>query len=380
MTEATAIPKKVLIVDDDESLLKVCARALGLEGFEVILAKDGQEAAKLLEDHEFGVIFTDLTMPGMDGRELLRHVRQHHGGVCVNIVTGAGSIEGAVECMRLGACDYIAKPFDLKELTAMAFRCMEHYAHHREVERLKHDITAYEELDKLKSEFVSNVSHELRTPLFSIGGALELLMQTMPEFSDEAAKKLCGVMANNLNRLNSIVSNILNFSRIEKGTFLPSFRETDLKALARKSMSDLQPLFGQRGITAEPVSGAPEAKIEADPDQLEQVLINLIGNAIKFTPRGGRIGAVLTDEGEAVRLCVWDTGCGIAPEYHKKIFDRFYQVDGSLTRESGGSGIGLAIVKSIVEMHGGRVWAESAAGQGTRINIDLPKKQKKIAA
>jgi signal transduction histidine kinase len=378
MTAEIAIPKKVLIVDDDESILNICTRALNAEGFEVVQSRDGQDAVAQLEKHECCVVFTDLTMPGMDGKALLKFIRQYHGNLCVNIVTGAGSIEGAVECMRLGACDYIAKPFDVSEMVAMAFRCMDHYAHHREVARLKHDITAYEELDKLKSEFVSNVSHELRTPLFSIGGALEILMQTMPELADAASKKLCEVMSSNLTRLNSIVNNILNFSRIEKGTFLPSFRNVDLGALAQKSMNDLQPLFAQRGIITCPVATIPRMA-EADPEQIEQVLINLLGNAIKFTPREGKVGVDLADDGASITLCVWDTGRGIAPEYHMKVFDRFYQVDGSLTRDTGGSGIGLSIVKSIVEMHGGRVWVESAAGRGTRMNFSLPKTRKKAA-
>ncbi|OGR60050.1 MAG: hypothetical protein A2X34_02110, partial [Elusimicrobia bacterium GWC2_51_8] len=354
MKDRALNPKKVLIVDDDESILRVCGRTLASEGFEVVTSQNGEDAVKKLKESEFGVVFTDLTMPEMGGKELLKHVRQNHSFTCVNIFTGASTVEGAVECMRLGACDYISKPFGMNELTAMAFRCAGHYSHHLETARLNHDITAYAELDKLKSEFVSNVSHELRTPLFSIGGALDLLLQTMPELTDAASKKLVEVMHNNLARLNSTVANVLNFSRIEKGAFIPVFKNMDLAALARKAMKDLHPLFVQRGISAEPVSSsAAGAMIEADPEHMEQVLINLLGNAIKFTPRGGRVGVELSGGADAILMCVWDTGCGIAPQYHKKVFDRFYQVDGSIIRETGGSGIGLSIVKSIMEMHGG---------------------------
>ncbi len=373
-------PKRILVVDDDEAILNISTRALSSEGFEVIQAKTGEEALLHLEQSEFGAIFTDLTMPGMDGREVLKHVKQHHSSVCVNIVTGAGSVEGAVECMRLGACDFISKPFDVGELVAMAFRCVGHRAHYMEVERLKKSITAYEELDKLKSEFVSNVSHELRTPLFSMGGALELLLQNVPELSLGTSKKLCDVIGHNLSRLNAIVANVLNFSRMEKGTILPAFSSVDLRALAQKAMDDLQPLFSRGGITAAPIAAPGSSLVEADPEQLEQVLINLLGNAVKFTPRGGTIGVELSESGDGMLLCVRDTGRGIAPEYHLKIFDRFYQVDGSLTRETGGSGIGLAIVKAIVEMHGGRVWVESVPGKGSEMKVYLPRSRKKAAA
>jgi signal transduction histidine kinase len=371
-------PKRILVVDDDEAMLSISARALGGEGFEVVQAKTGEEALRRLEQSDFGAIFTDLTMPGMDGREVLKYVRQNRPSICVNIVTGAGSVEGAVECMRLGACDFISKPFDVGELVAMAFRCVGHRAHYMEVERLKKDITAYEDLDKLKSEFVSNVSHELRTPLFSMGGALELLLENVPDLSAGSSKKLCDVMVHNLSRLNSIVANVLNFSRIEKGSFLPSFRAVDLLVLSQKALDDLQPLFSRSGVCIAPVSASvPSIVIEADPEQLEQVLINLLGNAVKFTPRGGEVGVTLSESGRGILLCVWDTGRGIPAEYHRKIFDRFYQVDGSITRETGGSGIGLAIVKAIVEMHGGRVWVESSPAKGSRMNVFLPRSREK---
>lgn len=377
MNDIPSTPKRVLIVDDDESIRKICSRALAAEGFEVVTAQNGEEAVLKLKETEFSVVFTDLTMPGMGGKELLKHLRQNNALFCVNVFTGIGTVEDAVECMRLGACDYIAKPFDIGELTAMAYRCVGHYAHHQETARLKHDITAYEELDKLKSDLVSNVSHELRTPIFSIGGALDLLLQNIPEITDPVSKKLVDVIQNNLARLASIVSNILNFSRIEKGSFVPVFKSMDLAALAQKTIGDLSPLFLQRGISAEPVSSsAADAVIEADPEHIEQVLINLLGNAIKFTPREGRVGITLSDNGGALQLCVWDTGRGIAPEYQKKIFDRFYQIDGSSTRETGGSGIGLSIVKSIVDMHGGKVWVESEPGKGSRMNLTLPKRRR----
>ena len=207
---------------------------------------------------------------------------------------------------------------------------------------------------------------------------MDLLLQTIPEITDATSKKLVEVIQNNLSRLNSTVANVLNFSRIEKGAFIPDFKNMDLGALARKAMNDLHPLFLQRGISAEPVSNsAASAMIEADSEHIEQVLINLLGNAIKFTQRECRVGITLSDKGDALQLCVWDTGCGIAAQYHKRIFDRFYKVDGSVTREAGGSGIGLSIVKSIVEMHGGNIRVESCPGKGTGINVSLPMRQHK---
>src|SRR3989339_756405 len=114
----TSISKRILVVDDEEPILRVCERILAAEGFEVVTAKSGDEAVSELEKSEFAVVFTDLSMPGMGGKELLKHIRENRGSTCVNIFTGSGTVEGAVECMRLGACDYIAKPFSINEMAA----------------------------------------------------------------------------------------------------------------------------------------------------------------------------------------------------------------------------------------------------------------------
>lgn len=376
--EQTTVAKKILVVDDSPSILRLWTRVFEKEGFSVITAPDGKEALKQLSQHRPSVIFTDLSMPEMGGMELLKQIKQNEtlSSVCVNIITGVGTIEGAVEGMRLGACDYITKPCDLNELVVMTYRCMRHYAGQLETSNLKKTVRRLTDLNKLKTDFVSNISHELRTPLFSMNAALELFLSNVSDNLDESSRKLYDIIRRNYERLVQIVANILDFSRIENGTLRPKFQDIGLTALAEKTLSDFAPLFSRRNIKTEfTVENPFFDSIQADPMQVEQILINLLGNAIKFTPPGGNVGIRLAYDEKQARACVWDTGRGIAKEYLERVFDRFYQVDGSMTREAGGAGIGLSIVKAIVEMHGGRVWVESQENHGSQFYFVLPKHQ-----
>ncbi|MBI4368912.1 MAG: response regulator [Elusimicrobia bacterium] len=369
---------RILIVDDEESLIYVWQRFFGKEGMLVDFAGDGKQALDLIKRGDYAVIFSDLNLPSLRGEELARLARERDPLVCVNVITGAPSIEGAVACMKMGACDYMGKPFDPLNLVVKARRCLQHYAQKKEMAAMKEELARYEEINRLKSEFVSNVSHELRTPLFSTRGAFDLLRVDLASGLDQTRRKLLGVIENNLDRLGQVIGNVLDFAKLERGTLKPEFKSVSLHDLAQEVMESLSPLFTQRGVVAAPLKReASGRRIEADSGQIRQVLTNLVGNAVKFTPSGGRVGIEIRDHEAMLEMIIWDTGIGVAPQEHSKIFDRFYQVDGSLAREAGGSGIGLAIVKGIVDLHGGAVWIESKLGEGSRFHVSLPKVQTK---
>lgn len=372
-------PKKILVVDDDEGVLRLWTRVLEREGFSVTLTRSAEEAIEKLKDNSYSVIFTDFRMPGMGGMELLKYCRAQQIKSCVNIMTGQATVEGAVQCIRSGACDYVGKPFEVNEIIAMSYRCMQHNAQREEIQSLRNSIVKLEELDRLKSDLVSNVSHELRTPLFSLGAAVDLLFEELADKIGPESKDTAQIIQNNIMRLNQIVTNILNFSRIENGTMKPTFAKADIDDLIKKVFSELSPLISKHGLKwvyeSDPTP-FPNSEIEMDTDQIHQVLVNLLGNAIKFTPREGTVGCRLRQDGDHICLCVWDSGKGISKENLTRVFERFYQVDSSSTREVGGAGIGLSIVRAIVEMHGGRAWFESEVGQGTQCYVRLPIHQK----
>jgi GAF domain-containing protein len=233
---------------------------------------------------------------------------------------------------------------------------------------------AYEELqeaDRLKDEIVQNVSHELRTPLTFIKGYVDLLIDGSMGPLTEAQREALGIIAEKTNLLSRLVGDIVTLQRIDRGTL--AFEAVDIVGLARISVQGFQLTATRSGleITLEDPGGP--LLVWGDRERLSQVLDNLLHNAVKFSPNGGRITVRVVDRGDHAEVSVQDTGIGIPPDKLDRIFERFYQVDGSTRRRFGGMGLGLAIVKRIVEAHGGRVWAESELGKGSTFYFTIPK-------
>ncbi|MBI2071385.1 MAG: response regulator [Elusimicrobia bacterium] len=371
------INKKVLIVDDDQDMLHVWDRMLRREDIDGTFCAGGQGALDLLTRQDFAAVFTDFQMPGINGAGVLEFVKKKSPATCVSIVTGLATLEGAVSCVKNGACDYIAKPCEAAELIVKVKRCLLHHQERVEMGELRQSVRRYEELDELKSQFVSNVSYELRTPLFSIRAAFDLLSTELAN-GDPVKARLSKVISGNIDRLARLIGNLLDYSRIEKGVLSFVFEDVDLAAVVRQVAQALEFLIQARGISLLAFESSP-LSITGDLSQLTQLVTNLLANAIKFTHPGGKVGIELKDLGEDVEMVIWDTGIGIAGENREKIFERFYQVDGSLTREAGGTDIGLTIVRAIVENHGGTIELHSELGKGSRFQVRLPKKPKAAA-
>lgn len=236
--------------------------------------------------------------------------------------------------------------------------------------------SAYErlkELDRLKQDFLNSVSHELRTPLTSIRGYSEFLQDEVGGPLSNEHHTFVARIAEGTERLERLVDDLLDFARLEAGAFKLAIRQASLTDKVNEIAASLQPQAQGRQVSLS--VDLPEAPvlIPMDPDRIGQVLLNLVGNAIKFTPEGGRLGIRVMAEADAIRVEVWDTGIGISTGDQARLFERFFQVHSSLTREQGGTGLGLPISKSLVEAHGGRIGVQSAAGQGAIFWFTLPR-------
>jgi signal transduction histidine kinase len=239
--------------------------------------------------------------------------------------------------------------------------------------RLEGALTELKHLDRAKADFLNVISHELRTPLNFIMGFSSFL-------EDEGAGALNGQQHHYLQRilegserLLELVNNLLDYARMEAGNFRVEPSAIGLESLMSAISADLQPLADKKVLVLDWQAAPQLPMVLADRARIEQVLLNLVGNAIKFTPEGGRVSMSATHApGGMVRVSVTDTGIGIAPEALPKLFTKFYQVDGTTTREYGGTGLGLAIVKSLIEAHGGHVTVESRPGEGSVFSFTLP--------
>jgi len=230
------------------------------------------------------------------------------------------------------------------------------------------DQTGLVRLDRARKEFLSNVSHELRTPLSSI----KLMLETVLEAPEEEARDLFVPQAlAQVDRLTALVGQLLEQARAESGQLKLDLRDVDLEEVARPIAASFEQQAFNKGISLELTALRP-VRVEADPDRLAQIFVNLIDNALRHTSGGGRIRVELDARDSDAVLRVRDTGEGIPYRDLPHIFERFYVVDRSRTRGSGGAGLGLAIVKGIVDAHGGSISAESMLGRGTSFTIRLP--------
>ena len=234
-----------------------------------------------------------------------------------------------------------------------------------------HDISRLKELERVRQDFVANVSHELRTPLTTIKGYAETLLEGA--LKEDVAFQFTQVIKKHADRLTKIVEDLLMLSRIESKEFRLEKKIVSPQDLVNDVIDYVRQSADKKRISIHKSEMAPSLKVEADRNYLEQVLINLIDNAIKYTPDGGRITiSVVEKEGQEVEFSVRDNGIGIPKEDMPRIFERFYRVDKGRSKESGGTGLGLSIVKHLVQAHGGRVWVESRLGEGSTFSFTLP--------
>ncbi|MGA2634408.1 MAG: ATP-binding protein [Terracidiphilus sp.] len=233
-----------------------------------------------------------------------------------------------------------------------------------------HDVTAIEAAEKSRRDFIANVSHELRTPLTSIQGYVETLVEE-PLPGPETTREFLGVILKNATRMNRLTEDLLALASVESPDYKLAMQPIRASAMVEDAIESLRGMVADSEVKLQS-AGAPESRVQADPDAMNQVFGNLIENALKYGKSGKRIrvGARLLET--EVEFTVQDYGPGISSEHLGRIFERFYRVDKARSRESGGTGLGLAIVRHIVMAHGGRIWAESELGKGATFHFTLP--------
>lgn len=237
------------------------------------------------------------------------------------------------------------------------------------------DVTKQRELDRMKADFVSGVTHELRTPLVAMKHSMDVMLDPSAGALSETQRNFLNITQRNLDRLNTMINDLLDLAKLEAKKLPITPQPSSIEDIIRRTCDLLRAWADSKSVTLAASNGPALPAISLDPSRIEQVLTNFIGNAIKFTPKGGSVTveAALVDGGASVEVGVRDTGPGIAKTDLPKLFQKFQQLPGARAiGDTKGTGLGLAIAKELVELHGGRIWAESEPGKGSRFAFRLP--------
>jgi hypothetical protein len=376
------VPLRLLLIDDNPDDRVLAHRALARDSPDLEIREIGSRATLevALEAADFDAVITDYQLKWWDGLSVLKEVKARCPGCVVLMFTNTGNEEVAVEAMKAGLDDYVLKlPGRYARLPIALRAALDRNALRRELEaervlRLERESearAAAESASRMKDEFLAILSHELRTPLNAIVGWAALLRTG--GLQGERFVRAIDSIERNARAQSRLIEDLLDVSAIIFGKLSLDTRPIDLMPVVEAALDVVRPAAESKGVRLEPALRAGAGLVSGDPDRLQQVVWNLLSNALKFTPRGGAVRLTLEPVESTVRLTVCDDGPGIDPAFLPHVFAPFRQGSGATTRSHGGLGLGLAIVKSLVEMHGGEVRAEAGApGEGARFVVELP--------
>ena len=411
----------ILLVDDDEVDRLTVRRALRKAGVSAELseAENGAEALAWLKKNlanfsqvslsgssrkshiqaRLDLILLDYRLPDIDGLQLIADIKTLNIDLPLIVLTGQGDEKIAVEIMKAGAADYLAKsaiePKSLAKSIGNAIRI--HQAEqavelannrlratnellvskNKELERQQQQIKLQniqlQKAYRLKSEFLATMSHELRTPMNAIMGFSQLLLRQYPDPLSSQQQNLVQRIFNNSKGLLDMINEMLDFSKIEAGKLKPTPQRFNIANLVDLTVEELRSLAVQKQLQLTTHIELKDPIVFQDSNFIKRILINLLSNAIKFT-EAGEINVNVWEKDGTIAIAVRDTGVGIEPENYEKIFEAFRQADQSFTRHHSGTGLGLAIIKSLVKMSQGKILLQSELNKGSTFTIEIPRR------
>lgn len=371
-------PIPVLLVDDLQENLLALEALLRRDGLTFLKARTGDEALELLLAHDVALALLDVQMPGMDGFQLAEYMRgstrTRHVPI-IFVTAGSADHQRRFRGYEAGAVDFIQKPIEADILSSKAEVFFDLFDQRRQVLRQRDELEAYaaqlRAADRRKDEFLAVLGHELRNPLMALRAGLQLLEREADGSKARVIRERMGTQVLHLSRL---IEDLLDMSRIDQGKIALRLERVSLQAVLESAIDTSRPKIdaGLHTLTVE-LPDEP-AWIAGDFTRLSQVVSNLLTNAAKYTPSGGELRLSARLEADTIQIEVEDNGVGVPPEMQERIFALYTQVPGPDTRSSEGLGIGLALVKQLVELHQGLIAVSSEGeGRGSRFTVRLPR-------
>jgi len=367
---------KILNVDDNITNRYILTRILSKAGYEIIEGGSGEEALKKAELEQPNLIILDVNLPDITGYDVTKQLKANPITTLIPIISISSHYtnnEDWAHGLECGADNYLIKPIDSHVLLASVKSMLRIQSTEN---KLRIALKEAENINNVKTQFLGNLSHELRTPINVILSALQMTNIIVEDIDLLDIKnklyKYNGMMKQNSYRLIRLINNLIDITKVDSGFMNMSRVNVDIIKIVEDITLSVAGFIENKQIELIFDTDVEEKITACDPDKIERIIFNLLSNATKFTNPGGKITVNIFDKGETVIISIQDTGIGISEENKQKIFQRFLQVDDTLHRENEGSGIGLSLVKSFVEMHHGEISVESTYGKGSNFIIELP--------
>ncbi|MFW5943994.1 MAG: ATP-binding protein [Bacteroidota bacterium] len=367
---------KVLVVDDEPGICSGVKRILGKftvsypfmdeeRGFDVHEAYTGEEAIELIKKEPPDIVLLDNKLPGIQGTEVLDYINKNHREIVVMIITSYASLELAVKATEKGAYDFIPKPFTPQELKSSMEKVTKHLFLKVMTKRLN------KEGKELRFQFLSVLSHELKSPLNAVEGYLKIMQERqagnqISDYDDIIERSLQRITG-----MRTLIMDLLDLTKIQSDKKEKQFENVNLLDITKNAIETVSPYAIQKDVEVN-LHAKEDIPFYADPNDMEIVLNNLISNAVKYNYKEGSVDVYLEKDSEQITIKVSDTGIGMTEEEKSKLFNEFVRIKNEKTRNITGSGLGLSIVKKVIELYQGDIKVDSEPEKGSTFTVMLP--------
>ena len=356
---------RILIIDDEEIVRDSCIQILAKNNYEIKTAENGQAGLELLEEFQPDLAFVDLKMPGISGFEVLERIHTYDPTIVTVVITGFATVDSAVDAMKKGSYDFLPKPFTPDQLRLITQRSLERRKFALET------ITLRREKEMLREHFAAIVSHELKSPLGAVQTNLYVLGDDLADKLTEEQKEKFTRLQGRIGDLVKLINTWLRAISVDINSIRDNFEPVSIVEVITKAVENTQQHAIRKAIDIETSIEEPLAPVNGDEGTLVEAVVNIVGNAVKYTHTEGLIVVNAKQSGDEITITVTDNGVGIAKEDIPHLFQDFY-VGKSTTEGERRSGVGLAITRRIIEAHDGSISVESEIGKGSTFAIHLP--------
>ncbi len=372
----------ILLIEDEPEVRMSYEDMFSFLGHSVSSAENGQLGLQKIQQKQYDIVITDLNMPVMDGLETLRRIKKYDKNIEVIVITGFATIENAIKAMKQGAFDYITKPVSIDHVKIILNKCVQKIRDKRENEQLKDLNRELKTLNELKDKFISITNHEIRTPLSVIKGYLELLDMELDARDGEEIEEYINIINNTLDETLETIESMSELSNFGQNSFKDNTTLLNVNEFLNEIFQENRLLFSKREIELNLEMDHEPLYVSVSPKRMRQAIRELLQNALKFTPEGGKVTVSCKniDLKDKIFISIEDTGIGIPSDKLELIFEPFYEVQNIMNHSSsktafmgGGMGVGLSLAKEIIESSGGEIHVESEEKKGSVFTIVLTK-------